>query len=92
MRSQFSRLCQIKKRKVNRNEILDLDFLAHVAYNKESRSVEVITGLEGRNTEGTPSENPVPPHQDDVPSNPVPPDQQDVHLHVYDATTEENRG
>ena len=75
---------------MNRNEILDLDFLVHVAYNKESRSVEVITGSEGQSTEGTPRENPVPSDEDDVPSNPVPPDQQDIHQGVYDQTTEES--
>ena len=74
----------------------------HIAVNKDSQSVEVITGSEGERTEGTPCENPVPPDEDkvpsnpvppdedDVPSNPVPPDQQDVQQGVYDETTEES--
>ena len=63
---------------VNRNEVLDLDFLAHVAVNKDSRSVEVITGSEGEKAQGTPCENPVPPDEDKVPSNPVPPYEDEV--------------
>ena len=64
---------------MNRNEILDLDFLAQIAYNKESRSVEVITGSEGPNPEGnTPRENPVPPDPNDVPPS------------VYNEDTEDN--
>ena len=79
LRSQFSRLCQIKKKTVDRNEILDLDFLAHIAYNKESRSVEVITRSEGPNPESnTPRENPVPPDPNDISSN------------AYDEDTEDN--
>ena len=60
---------------VNRNEVLDLDFLVHVAVNKDSWSVEVIAGLEGEMGQGTPCANPVPPDEDKVPSNPVPPDE-----------------
>ena len=101
-RSQFSRLSQIKKRNVKSSKVLDLDFLAHVAVNKDSRSVEVITGLEGEQAQGTPREipappdeanvpsNPVPPDEDEVPSNPLPPDQQDTQQGVYDGSTEES--
>ena len=77
-RSQFSRLSQIKKRNVKSNEVLDLDFLAHVAVNKDSWSVEVITWLEREQAQGTPCEIPVPPDEDNVPSNPVPPDEDEV--------------
>ena len=79
-RSEFSRLSQIKKRNVKSSEVLDLDFLAHVAVNKDSRSVEVITGLEGEQAQGTPREIPVPPDEANVPSNPVPPDEDEVPL------------
>ena len=77
-RSQFSRLSQIKKKKVKSNEVLDLDFLAHVAVNKDSQSVEVITGSEGEQAQGTPCEIPVLPDEDNVPSNPVSPDEDEV--------------
>ena len=70
--------------------------------NKDSWSVEVITGLEGEQAQGTPREipappdeanvpsNPVPPDKDEVPSNPLPPDQQDAQQGVYDGSTEES--
>ena len=101
-RSQFSRLSEIKKRNVKSSEVLDLDFLAHIAVNKDSWSVEVITGSEGEQAQGTPREipsppdeanvpsNPVPPEEDEVPSNPLPPDQQDAQQGVYDGSTEES--
>ena len=76
--------------------------MAHAAVNKDSWSVEVITGSEGEQAQGTPHEipvppdedevpsNPVPPDEDEVPSNPVPPDQQDAQQGVYDESTEES--
>ena len=70
--------------------------------NKDSWSVEVITGSEGEWAQGTPCEipappdeanvpsNPVPPDEDEVPSNLLPPDQQDAQQGVYDGSTEES--
>ena len=67
-----------KKKVVKRNEVLDLDFLAHIAVSKDSRSVEVITGSEGEMAQGAPCENPVPPDEDEGPSNPVTPNEDEV--------------
>ena len=46
--------------------------------NKDSQSVEVITGSEGEQAQGTPCEIPAPPDEANVPSNPVPPDEDEV--------------
>ena len=61
----FQRLCQIKRKYVGKNEVLDLDFLAHKAYGNINRSIEVETLSEGRFRETYERKNPIPPDPDD---------------------------
>ena len=64
-RTRLRRLCQIKRKNVARTDILDLDYLAHVASANENKAVEVETLPEGTYRQSYECKNPVPPDPND---------------------------
>ena len=63
--TRLRRLSQIKRKHVPRTDILDLDYLAHVASANDNKSIEVETLPEGTYRQTYERKNPVPPDPDD---------------------------
>ena len=64
VRPQIQRLSKIHKKLANKEQVLNLDFLAHMAEFQESKSVEVVLGDAGYQTV-QPRKNPVESDMDD---------------------------